>query len=78
MPLVESTRVDSEAAAGGDETRPRTARPPLVYRGEDEPHWHGQPCYMPNPHEVTATGVQVVFACGCRALVAPTCLERAL
>jgi hypothetical protein len=68
--------VDCEAAAGGEEARPRVLPPTLVYHGQDEAHWHGQPCYAPDPHELTASCVLVVFACGCRALVAPSCLER--
>ena len=76
VPRSVPSRVDREAAAGGEEARPRVSPPPLVYRGQDEAHWFGQPCYVPQPYNVTAAGVEVVFACGCRALVAPASLER--
>lgn len=68
--LVVSSCGDYEAPAGGDEARPRIAPPALAYIGEGEEHWHEQPCYLVEHPAASAACALVVFACGCRALVA--------
>lgn len=70
-----STRTDAEAPAGGEQVKQRSSRPPFVYHGHGDAHWRGQACHEVEQHAKTAAGVLVVFACGCRALVAPTSLD---
>jgi hypothetical protein len=66
-----------ELPAGGLQcVEPCSAAPELIYRGIADPHLFGQPCaVMPSPeddHEVQG----VVFACGCRAVVPWSTLDR--
>ena len=69
------TYIDPEAPAGGDQARPRLAPPAFTYRGEGDIHWRGQPCSIADLDTETSIGVLVVFACGCRALVARQSLQ---